>query len=27
VMDGGIIAHRGDTGTVDLSSFSDLLAV
>jgi urea transport system ATP-binding protein len=27
VMDGGIIAHRGDTSTVELSSFSDLLAV
>jgi len=27
VMDGGLIAHRGDTATVELSTFSDLLAV
>ena len=27
VMDGGLIAHRGHTSTVELSSFSDLLAV
>ncbi len=27
VMDGGLIAHRGDTAGVELSSFSDLLAV
>ena len=27
VMEGGIITHRGDTSAVDLSEFSDLLAV
>ncbi len=27
VMDGGLITHRGETSTVELSAFSDLLAV
>ena len=27
VMDGGLIAHSGDTASVDLATFSDLLAV
>jgi len=27
VTDGGIITHRGATDTVELSTFSDLLAV